>query len=174
MSAPPRALVALGSNLAGPPAQLRRAAEEIADLGRVVARSSLWRTAPVGGPGGQPDYLNAVLALEPAPALRDPPALLRALLALEARHGRRRRRRWAARTLDLDLLALGDRVLALPELELPHPRMMARAFVLAPLCEVAPGWRHPRTGEGACEALARLDSGGVERTDLPWGAPPPG
>jgi 2-amino-4-hydroxy-6-hydroxymethyldihydropteridine diphosphokinase len=70
--------------------------------------------------------------------------------------------------LDLDLLALGTRVITSPELRLPHPRMMERAFVLAPLCEIAPGWRHPLSEERACEALAALDTSMLERTRIEW------
>lgn len=135
----------------------------------MAAASSLYRTAPMGGPTGQADYLNAVIVLRPnAP---DPETLLGELLGLEARQGRSRAVRWAARTLDLDLLAWGDLVWTTPALTLPHPRMMARAFVLAPLCEVAPGWRHPVTLEGACEALGRLDLSGATRTPLSWHGP---
>lgn len=162
------ALVALGSNLSEPLAQLRRAARELAALGEIAGRSSLYRTEPVGGPPGQPPYLNAVVALEPAARYRDPETLLGELLAIEARHGRSRRLRWAARTLDLDLLSLGDRHLRSERLSLPHPRMMDRAFVLAPLCELVPNWAHPLTGERACDALARLSQTGVERTRLRW------
>lgn len=139
-------------------------------MGRVAGRSSLYRTEPVGGPPGQPSYLNAVVALEPKAPYAEPRGLLAALLALEARHGRERRERWAERTLDLDILAFGERVLSSEGLELPHPRMMERAFVLAPLCELAPNWAHPVTRRRACEALERLPAYGVERTDLAWEA----
>lgn len=136
----------------------------------MTARSRLYRTAPVGGPGGQPDYLNAVVELRPAPPYRDPRALLAALHRVEARFGRRRRVRWEARRLDLDLLALGDEVRDEPGLRLPHPRMMERAFVLIPLSDVAPGWRDPRDGRAAADALARLPAGGVRPSGLAWRA----
>jgi 2-amino-4-hydroxy-6-hydroxymethyldihydropteridine diphosphokinase len=165
---PQPAYIALGSNLHNPLAQLRQAASSLAGLGTVLARSSLYLTTPVGGPAGQGDYLNAVIALAPRATFADPRRLLRALLALEERQGRQRRLRWEARTLDLDLLAFADVVLDQPELSLPHPRMMARAFVLAPLVEVAPHWRHPVIGVSAAEALARLEPGGVEKTALRW------
>ena len=165
------AYLALGSNLGEPAAQLRGALRELGGLGRVRGRSSLFRTEPIGGPPGQPTYLNAAVALAPDPEHAEPPALLAALLEIERRHGRERRQRWAARTLDLDLLAFGERTLTTPELTLPHPRMMERAFVLAPLCELEPAWHHPLSGERACEALARLGFGGVERTDLSWEGP---
>lgn len=142
----------------------------IARLGRIRARSSLYRTAPVGGPPGQPDYLNAVLALEPRPSFAEPRALLAALHQIEAALGRRRRVRWEARVLDLDLLAMGQTVIDGPELILPHPRMLARPFVLVPLLELAPDWIDPRSGRRAAEALGNLEEGGVQRLADDWHA----
>lgn len=162
------ALIALGSNLGDPPAQLKKAVARLGGLGTVTARSSLYRTAPVGGPPGQADYLNAVVVLRPRAEFCEPERLLSALLELERDQGRRRRVRWAARTLDLDLLAFGDRVTVTGDLNLPHPRLLERAFVLAPLAEVLPDWRHPVTGQRALDALAALDQKGVVRTDLRW------
>ncbi|HEX7002984.1 MAG TPA: 2-amino-4-hydroxy-6-hydroxymethyldihydropteridine diphosphokinase [Trueperaceae bacterium] len=166
---PPLALVALGSNLGDPAARLRAARSDLAELGRIARSSSIYRTAPVGGPPGQPDYLNAVVALEPRLGLAEPRSLLGALHEIERRHGRLRRLRWEARVLDLDLLALDELVREEPEITLPHPRMMERSFVLVPLCEAVPEWRHPLTRESACEALARLPMEGIERTVLGWG-----
>ncbi len=135
-----------------------------------MASSSLWRTTPVGGPEGQPDYLNAVVALRPETS--EPETLLAQLLGLEADAGRERSERWAARTLDLDLLTFGEEVRTSDYLTLPHPRMMERAFMLAPLCEVMRDlslvWWHPDTNIGACEALASLSKEGVILTDLTW------
>ncbi|HEX7041091.1 MAG TPA: 2-amino-4-hydroxy-6-hydroxymethyldihydropteridine diphosphokinase [Trueperaceae bacterium] len=159
------AWVALGGNVGDSHAALRRALDELRGLGEVVARSSLYRTAPVGGPPGQPDYLNAVVALRTALSTH---ALLRALLDIEERLGRVRRERWGPRVIDLDLLAHGDANVDDPVATVPHPRLHHRAFVLVPLREVDPRWRHPVTGETAEEMLARLDASGVERTDLPW------
>lgn len=158
--------LALGSNLGDPLNQLRQARRALEEVGHVVASSSLYRTVPVGGPPGQPDYLNAVVALQSY--TDDPETLLQRLLELEARQGRRRVVRWDARTLDLDLLAWDDLHHQSATLTLPHSRMLERTFVLAPLCEIAADWRHPQTGERACEVLRRLGLGGVERTDLPW------
>ena len=164
------AYLALGANLGDPLASLRSARRHLEDIARVVRASSLYRTEAVGGPAGQPPYLNAVVAVRLPPALREPQALLDACLRIERRHGRERRERWSARTLDVDVLDLGGRVVAEPGLQLPHPRMMDRPFVLAPLCEVAPGWTHPRSGVAACERLAQLDRSGIERTRLGWDA----
>ena len=162
----PLAYVALGSNLGDPLAQLRQARSELNEIGELVGASSLYRTAPVGGPPGQTDYLNAVVALKPNTP--DPETLLEELLGLEAGQGRTRAVRWAARPLDLDLLAWDDTVLETPRLTLPHPRMLERAFVLGPLCELAPDWRHPLTRQNACETLASLNAAGITRTVLDW------
>lgn len=134
----------------------------LADLGEVTATSWLYRTAAVGGPAGQPDYLNAALSLNtPLPAQ----ALMLALLGAEALSGRVRLERWGPRVLDLDLIGYGDAVLDTPRLTLPHPRAFERPFVLAPLADVAPEWRNPLTGETVRSALARLGTGGLERLD---------
>ncbi len=162
----PLVYVALGSNLSGPLAQLRQARRGLDALGQVVSCSSLYRTTPVGGPVGQDDFLNAVAVLKPL--ADDPETFLAQLLSLEADQGRTREVRWDARTLDLDLLNWGERVLATPDLTLPHPRLLTRAFVLAPLCEAAPTWRHPVTGQRACEVLRALPPEGIEKTTLRW------
>lgn len=162
----PLAYVALGSNLSGPLAQLRQARQGLDTLGQVVRCSSLWRTTPVGGPVGQDDFLNAVAVLRPQ--TDDPEMFLAQLLQLEADQGRTRKVRHDARTLDLDLLGWDERVLETPNLTLPHPRLLTRTFVLAPLCEVAPAWRHPITGQRACEVLRTLPPGGIEKTMLGW------
>jgi 2-amino-4-hydroxy-6-hydroxymethyldihydropteridine diphosphokinase len=107
-------------------------------------------------PSDQPWYVNGVASVETALA---PLALLEALLAVEAGFGRRRSVPDAARTLDLDLLDYDGRLCATATLELPHPRLHERRFVLAPLCDIAPEWRHPRLGLTAAELLARLPLG---------------
>ncbi len=113
----------------------------------VVAESAVYETAPVGGPE-QPEYLNMVVAVDTE---LGPEALLERCLAIEAGHGRVRRERWGARTLDIDMLCHGDTVLHSARLTLPHPRMAERAFVLVPLAEIAPGLL---VGEARAEALA--------------------
>ncbi|WP_423821011.1 2-amino-4-hydroxy-6-hydroxymethyldihydropteridine diphosphokinase [Salinisphaera sp. SPP-AMP-43] len=131
------AWIGLGSNLDAPAAQLRRAFAELAadhNL-QVLARSSLYRSVPVGGPPDQPLFCNAAAAL--ATGL-SPLALLDRLQAIEAAHGRVRDVRWGPRTLDLDILAIDALVMDCPRLTLPHPRAHERGFVLVPLAEIAP------------------------------------
>ncbi|MFC4453028.1 2-amino-4-hydroxy-6-hydroxymethyldihydropteridine diphosphokinase [Deinococcus sonorensis] len=154
------ALIALGANLGDPAAALRWARTELARLGTVQAGSHLYRTRAVGGPPGQPDYLNAALALGTD---LDPGALLRALLQTEERYGRVRVERWGPRVLDLDLIGVGGQVIQQAGLTLPHPLAFERGFVLAPLAEVAPGWRHPLSGETVEAALRRVGQAGLER-----------
>jgi 2-amino-4-hydroxy-6-hydroxymethyldihydropteridine diphosphokinase len=131
--------VGLGSNLAHPRRQIARAVRVIGRLPgvRIAAVSPNYASAPVGCPGPQPDYVNAVVALRTTLGAR---ALLAALHAIERRQHRRRRaetQRNAPRTLDLDLLLFGRRRLQSPQLTIPHPRMHERAFVLRPLTDVA-------------------------------------
>ena len=132
-----RAYVGLGANLDAPAARLKRVFDELDLLPstRVAARSPLYKSAPLGPPD-QPDYINAVAAIDTG---LEPLQLLHALQALETRHGRRRDgERWGPRTLDLDILLYGELALASAELTLPHPGLHERAFVLYPLCDVAP------------------------------------
>ena len=157
-----RAYVALGANIGEPVRHLRAAAADLAALPgtRVVARSSLYRSAPVGLVD-QPDFINAVVAIDTS--LEALP-LLQALLAIEARHGRVRSVPNAPRTLDLDLLMHGDAIMASAELTLPHPRMHERAFVLLPLLEIAPDAVLPGHG-AACSFLPAVAGQAIERSE---------
>jgi 2-amino-4-hydroxy-6-hydroxymethyldihydropteridine diphosphokinase len=166
-TAPPEeAYVALGSNLGDRAAHLCDAVRDLdATPGvTVTARSRLYETDPVGPPPQGP-YLNAVVALRTTLA---PESLLRRLLAIEARHGRDRPGgRDAPRTLDLDLLDQGGRRLRRtdPPLELPHPRLHERAFVLTPFAELAPGRVHPVLGETVASLERRVHDPEAVR---PW------
>jgi len=153
MSEPVRAVIALGSNIDEPERQVNRAFDEIAAMPqtKLVAKSRLHRTKPVGY-AGQPDFVNACALVETGLA---PRALLDNLLDLEKRHGRVRTIRNGPRTLDLDIVVYGDKVVDEPGLAIPHPRAHDRAFVLVPLLEVWPDATIPGKGKAA-ELLARL------------------
>ncbi len=132
---------------------MRDALEALGQLGALRA-SSLYRSAPLGDPA-QPWFVNAVAELRTD---LGPEVLLRALQAIERRAGRPRRRlRWAARVLDLDLLLYDALILRRSGLRIPHPEFHLRRFVLEPLAEIAPAARDPRTGACAAELLAALD-----------------
>ena len=148
------AFIGLGSNLGDRVAELDRAFDAIARLPTttLVARSTFYESAPLDAAGD--DYVNAVAHVRTSLAPLD---LLHALLGIEQAHGRERPFPRAPRTLDLDLLLHGTRTMQTPELELPHPRLAERAFVLAPLTEVAPGLDVP--GRGTVEVLLAAVAG---------------
>lgn len=139
--------IGLGSNLGDRAAHLSGALRDLAVAGiRVLQCSSFHETAPVGGPENQGPYLNAVAEVD---TTLSPAELLDRLHVIEARHGRVRRERWGARTLDLDLLLYRTRTIDEPGLIVPHPRMWQRSFVMSPLAEICAGqagdWTFDRT-----------------------------
>ncbi len=153
-------LIAIGSNLADAGHRTSRdlCEDAVAALGALpglalVARSRWWRSAPVP-PSDQPDYVNGVARLAGDIA---PDTLLAALQAIEHRFGRVRGVRDAARTLDLDIVAMGGLVRAAPDPIVPHPRAHQRAFVLVPLREVAPDWTDPVSGLSVDALIDRLE-----------------
>ncbi len=167
-------LIGLGGNLtpagfASPKAALGAALDQLSAQALRPLRLSRWyRTAPVPAVDA-PWFVNAVAAVDTD---LPPAALLARLLAMERRFGRRRAAGEISRTVDLDLLAYGETVgdwpasAGRPALTLPHPRLAERAFVLVPLADVAPDWRHPATGRGVSDMLAALpDRDGVEPLD---------
>lgn len=157
---PVTAYIGIGSNLDQPVDQVKRAVEAVDHLrgSRCTAVSPLYRNPPMG-PSGQPDYVNAVAAVETA---LEPRELLLALQDQEARAGRRRNgQRWGPRPLDLDILLYGDQVIAEPDLDVPHPGIAERAFVLVPLAMIAPGLRIPRLGV-VSRLVATVDARALE------------
>jgi 2-amino-4-hydroxy-6-hydroxymethyldihydropteridine diphosphokinase len=163
----PIAHIGLGANLpslAGPPpATLAAAIGRLSALGRVAARSSLYSTQPVGY-ADQPRFLNAVIALE---TNLPPLTLLESLLAIEREFGRDRTHAIpnGPRTLDLDILLYGDQIVSEPSLEIPHPRLAERAFVLVPLNQIAPQAIDPRSGATIAQLLDRLSPATAGDTD---------
>lgn len=157
----PIAYIALGSNLGDRAEMLGTAIDRLGRLGPVRARSSVYETEPVGY-HQQPPFLNAVVALE---TKLEPLPLLDALLAIERDLGRDRSRGVVngPRTLDLDLLMMGDRIVSDERLELPHPALAQRRFVLTPLAEIAPQLRHPQTHQTVAELLRLLPDEGENR-----------
>ncbi|WP_447045441.1 2-amino-4-hydroxy-6-hydroxymethyldihydropteridine diphosphokinase [Vreelandella sp. H-I2] len=153
------AYIGLGSNLESPVEQVRQALNELATLplSRLTAASSLYVSRPVG-PQDQPDFINAVAALE---TRLSPLALLDQLQALEQQHRRRRQRHWGPRTLDLDLLLYANDQINSSRLRVPHPQMTARAFVLVPLSEIAPSLNFLHQPLSAW--LERVENHGLER-----------
>lgn len=173
-----QALVALGANLPfadeAPAETLRKALKALAAEGLSVLEVSRFYATPCFPAGSGPDYVNAAAVLDARG--QSAQSILATLHAVEGHFGRVREKRWGMRTLDIDLLALGDSVLpdaetqdswrALPPeaqvratpdvLILPHPRLQDRAFVLVPLADVAPDWVHPRTGKSVTDMLAAL------------------
>lgn len=152
--------IALGSNLGDSRAILEAALKTLAQTLDITlqARSSWYQTKAVGPP--QPDYLNGCVLLH---VQLTPQLLLETLLGIEAKFGRVRRERWGPRSLDLDLLLYDELILDTPTLQLPHPRMRERAFVLVPLAEIAPNWVEPVSGLAIAELVQAVDCSGVHR-----------
>jgi 2-amino-4-hydroxy-6-hydroxymethyldihydropteridine diphosphokinase len=118
----------------------------------LIAVSSWYLTAPIGPP--QPDYLNGCATIQ---TRLEPLELLNILHSIESEFGRVRQGVWGARTLDLDLLLYDNLIIDLPNLQIPHPRMLERAFVMVPLSEIAPNWVEPRSGDSIAHLLDRLE-----------------
>ncbi|MER3490843.1 MAG: 2-amino-4-hydroxy-6-hydroxymethyldihydropteridine diphosphokinase [Mastigocladus sp. ERB_26_2] len=146
--------VALGSNIGDSYTILEKAIKNLAQIPGIIleARSNWYKTKAIGPP--QPDYLNGCVIMQ---VNMTPDLLLASLLEIEKKFGRIRKERWGPRTLDLDLLLYDDLILHTPNLQIPHPRMRERAFVLVPLAEIAPNWVEPVTGRSIQELAKDVD-----------------
>jgi 2-amino-4-hydroxy-6-hydroxymethyldihydropteridine diphosphokinase len=154
--------VSLGANVAsrvGPPAEtLRAAIDAMPSHGmKVLAVSSFYASTAWPNPL-DPPFVNAMVKIE---TRKGPLELLSALLSIERQFGRVRKSRWEPRCLDLDLIDYGGLILDTDELSLPHPRLHERGFVLRPLKDLCPAWRHPDTGEGVAHLLEIAGEEGV-------------
>jgi len=154
-----RVAIALGSNIGDSSAILKSALDILDHTPGITlqAASHCYRTVAVGPP--QPDVLNACALLL---TTLEPQDLLNTLLQVEAEFGRVRQERWGPRSLDLDLLLFDDQILQQPDLQIPHPRMNQRAFVLVPLAEIAADWVEPVSGKAIAELLQHVDCSGVK------------
>lgn len=161
---PVLAYIGLGANLGEPAAQLRRALAELAAIDEVeVLQVSSFYLNPPLGPPDQPWYVNAVAQVR---TRLSPEELLRTLHRLETALGRVRGERWGPRVIDLDLLLYDGEVINTPGLILPHPEMHRRAFVLAPLAEIAPEAWHPVLNQSAAQLLAKMEPAEREALQL--------
>jgi 2-amino-4-hydroxy-6-hydroxymethyldihydropteridine diphosphokinase len=162
------AYLGFGSNLGDSLSTLRQSHQilETNPKTRVTSTSPLYRTTPVGGPPNQPDYLNGVMEID---TTLEPLELLHFCQTIEESFGRKRTVRWDARTLDIDLLLFADRVITSVELQLPHPRMSERGFVLHPLCDLAADFIHPKLHCTLTTLLTQISPlQGVHRLDEVW------
>jgi 2-amino-4-hydroxy-6-hydroxymethyldihydropteridine diphosphokinase len=160
-----RAAIGLGSNLGDREANIRAAIVGLDQLGTLFAASSLYQTAPVGGPP-QDDYLNAVVLLD---TTLEPQALLEGAMEIERSLGRERESRWGPRTIDIDILLFGDRTVHETGLTIPHPELTRRRFVLEPLLEVWPD-AHLPDGAALAPRLTSVSGQEVRRVGSPWGS----
>ncbi len=162
---PAIAAIGLGSNLGDSRKILAAALSSLNTTAgiQVLSRSNWYQTQPIGPP--QPDYLNGCALLQ---VTHSPPELLNILLGVENKFGRVRTEHWGARSLDLDLLLYNDHILSTLGLELPHPRLRERAFVLVPLAEIAPDWIEPVTGLAIAALSRRVDWSGIQPCSNTW------
>lgn len=169
-TSPATCYIALGSNLDSPLSQVTKAVNTLNETPSItVTACSPWYQSTAIGPGDQPDYVNGVVSIETQLSAI---ALLDVLQAIEAEHGRERHTRWGARTLDLDLLLYGDCVIDTERLQVPHPRMTERNFVLYPLSDIACDLRLPNgttieslLASTSTEGLAIMSAKTVNKTD---------
>ena len=157
--------IAFGGNIGDVRSHFEQARREISELEGtlLLACSRLYRT-PAIGPPGQPDYLNAAIAIE---TILSPLELLDELQRIEQLYGRERGLRWGPRTLDLDIIAIDSNIITSERLTVPHPHVLERQFVLRPVCDMAPNWQHPQSGKTAADSLECLITAG--ETALPEG-----
>ncbi|MDR0615543.1 MAG: 2-amino-4-hydroxy-6-hydroxymethyldihydropteridine diphosphokinase [Synergistaceae bacterium] len=152
------AALALGANVGESLGALRRAAEIISErIGNVTAKSGVYKTVPWGRTD-QPDFMNACLIVETEIT---PPGLLEKAKTIERDIGRVKRAHWGPREIDIDIIFYDDLIMNDPELIIPHPLMELRGFVMVPLSDVAPGWKHPKYGWTVAGFLGGMNTEGI-------------
>jgi len=156
----PSCLISFGANLGNARSTIERAAQQLKDkltsASELFQLSPLYKTPPVGGPSGQPPFLNAVAAME---TQLSPWEVWHAVRDVEQQLGRERFQRWEARRIDLDILLFDDTRIWTPQLKIPHPRMCMRRFILAPAAHVARDWLDPVTGQSIAALATALEQG---------------
>ena len=154
-----RCLLGFGANLGDRRKTLERSVDVLRgeENVQVIAVSRWHRSQPMGGPAGQGEFLNGVVVVE---TILDPHALLLVVGQIEDQFGRTRGVRWAARTLDIDLLLYDGQIIKSPDLEIPHPRMHLRPFVLGPATEIVADWVHPQFNQTVAQLCQQLDLAG--------------
>ncbi len=159
------AYLGFGANLGEREASINKAVVELVRTGacKITRVSSMYETEPVGI-REQPDFLNAVAEIETG---LEPPELLRTIRSVERKIGREKSFKWGPRIIDIDILLYGDQCVTEESLEVPHPEMHRRAFVLTPLAEIAPTVRHPKLGLTARQMSADIGSAGVRKYTPP-------
>ncbi len=150
--------IALGSNLGDSRQTLEQAINQLENVSEIAIESvsSWYETLPIGPI--QPNYINGCVALTTSLTPED---LLNILLKIETQFGRVREERWGARTLDLDLILYDNLILETPNLQIPHPRMKERAFVLVPLAEIVPHWVDPITNSAIVQLKNKIDCSSI-------------
>lgn len=148
------ALIGMGGNVGDPKNNLREALALIQNKFTLLKKSSLYRTAAVGGPDGQPDCYNAVIEVDPKEF--DPRKTLAYLHEIERKMGRVRKEKWGPRIIDLDLLDQDGVIIDESDISIPHPMISERSFVLGPLREIYPEWKHPVSGKTAEQLWNKL------------------
>jgi 2-amino-4-hydroxy-6-hydroxymethyldihydropteridine diphosphokinase len=152
-------LLSFGSNIGDRLANIRAAVDLLAKSERVTAKSDVYETPP-WGVEKQPRFLNCCAAIETD---KSPLELLRRVKNIERELGREARGKWEAREIDIDILTYGDEKISSAELAIPHPLIRERAFVLVPLLDIAPGFKHPESGESIDCLLEHTERGGIVR-----------
>ncbi len=148
-----KAILLLGSNQQNPRAQLTKALQNLAEIGTILASSSIYITAAWGNTE-QDDFYNQAVEIE---LFEDPSVLMNKIIAIEEKMGRKRAIKWEPRIIDIDIISIDDQIIKLDDLKVPHPHMHERMFVLQPYHELQPNWIHPELNKSITELIMNCD-----------------